>query len=1274
MALKLNDLKDIINGIQTGQAFLLLGQQYLRVDMNYYTQLCKNLSCAQPNEPMSLNELWKQNGADKLKSAMSEAADNAVCLLWFRTMMSLGWRGVFTSSPNITWFTRSTGDNFNLNLLDRETLDQSNAMNRNVFNKKNMPLIPLFGDETSLPDNADVLRKRKHVKNVFKMPCEKILDQYGYLIVDGIEDDDWFNLKQLYDLISGAPSPGLVYLFGMTRVRLESICDNEETWHDFKDLLNENKLVLEEKSFRAVIEELKLEEDYIDDDEDHSEEVSVRIGKNDIFWLKRSDCVRLQNIGITVLRDELMGSLNMKTHDLREEFADFLMDSTRSWNYFRTKGGAINSFHISRASEGSLKAAVIDQLKKAASQRSIILLKGNSNTGKSTTLKWFARYAYEEFPLSGSLGKGSVSNRYIVLYIYDDPTIYSEHWMEELEEFIKDSIYDGVTQKKQRISNVLIIWDNGNVQTKDKTYEKLSSKLNECNIVLVGSIYNFEARKFKQGSRPREVSIDAELTDIERRELEKLLLNVDPEMLQTLRRYEKDYREHSDRKYLFRILTHLAEYYHSPKWQKFRQLLNAKLNKEARETEKTTDEEFRLFMDTREAVLKRGIGSEIQLAIENLDPNRQKLNEPLKNAITDMNLILAVVGQFANRIVLPESLLLKTLMKYAPFEHEVEKLRKTLALDSMAKYEFNHETGRASISFRHSSEALEYLTLVLGSDDKSEEKTNRKTEEINILKRLIQNCDWETTTGMYEAKAVSALIRSFGANSYGKANDSDEFKGNYIVYSGYWDEIVETMQGQCGNNPDAHLTIAHFTRESIQLRQKYNNEDDIKKLKKVFRDMKNIVNEQDNVQTYFSRQTTSSRLYGEMCKNLLVCIELTDGWTNREMTDEFISTFHSAVNEVKRCNENVHRVGTIQLLDIWMKYVSHWMKNDFHQGFLQYISETLEYIETLLYDEGEHIEESDDLTSVLKNINEFYSRIGKEGKKGTEQLKVLFRNTNNDSWIYVQGKAELVKTYVAFQEEVNSQFRSDQEESISPRVFFLNENAAEDFNSSEEDRTLFKRIKQALRGVAEKIISDMDQLYHQNYGEMSFRCLRMYCQAKWLCYTGNLLLECNQRPGLNDAQWKEMNSICINALANSGNAKSETRALEFIRSIYEFVFEGKHWKFKRERNIEQPDRRICLCAPGANGEEARARLFRVSTKLNNNKIMAKIEKEVVDGKPVATRQIHSKYHSVYVPETVLKKHPNLKRKALTNIGQDFEIWFNLSGPQLKDVDVSGEEE
>ena len=1091
-----------------------------------------------------------------------------------------------------------------------------------------MPIIPLFGSETDLPQDKKSLRKLKDLRGDFETPCERILEKYGYLIIDGLENDDWFSIAGIRQMIGSAPY-GRVYIFGVTRQKLEDMCPDEDTWEDVSELLD-GRLQLCEKTLGQLADELGLTaRTGYESEEDRSGYAKLSVAKDDHLWIERSVCRRLEEMGITLLRDELMGSLSMRRRNIKDEFVSFLMQGAETdWRYFSISDSkeGVSSFYIKRGPEEPLRAAFLDQIGKPVTERRTIFLRGNSNTGKTTTLRWFARDIYMR--LSDGSGKkkerGKYNNRYVVMFISGRPELKNSSWMDDLKDIIKQKINDALTEKNEEIKNVVVIWDNPNSPHKRADYEALYKALDECNAVIIGSIFEFESNK---RSRNIEISLSPTLNDTEGVALMNLLKKIDTDMYNSVEEYRK--KVQSEKYNLFELLSQYAEYGYSDKWQDYREKLRVKFTTEADNTEEVANREFRLIEETREYALRKGIGAVFQQA-----------DEQFEEKITDLNKILAAAGQFNKVIMLPESLLLKTIMDGQQYmQAEIEKIRKILSLDSMVLCENDAESGVRYISFRHRREAQEYIKNTMGPDK------DRIPYEIDILKRLIWHCDWGTTTGYPEAEAVTALIRCFGPNSFGKFGEdiSDNKRGQYDFYKNYWLDIAKELRSDCYDNPEAILIAAHFTREATH------GSSSLTELTELYESMKDIAdNEYSNIP-----RSSKARLCGEMCRNLLEQMDILYAQKNNlsDLPSEFEALFRKTAKIAKSCNDNSEQngriVGTALLLDNWLNYV---LKD--YVSLEKYLPESLMYIELLFYDEEDHIAEGADYVNILEKIDKIYEYVGENSEKKIEKI---FKDRDNDSWLYLTAKKELLRVYKTFKNRPEFSSNTD---TISARVFFLNERAGRDFADSEELKELFAEIKKELREAAGEII----KLFVNNgvkLDEMTPRCLRLYLQAKWMLYTGNLLLEREQKPGLTNEQWKEISRICKQCILSDTSPVSLTRAAAFIDKIYQFVFEGKPWD--RMRYNGSPYRLICLCRPADDEGRILPRAFRISTEASNGVVKAKILNGDTDGISI------NKDGKCGVASTVLKIHPELKSRSVSNMSCQFELWFNLGGPLIMDL-------
>ena len=91
--------------------------------------------------------------------------------------------------------------------------------------------------------------------------------------------------------------------------------------------------------------------------------VRVTLPDGDVLWLDRKDITRFENMGITVMRDELMGSLFVDETNIERYFAEFMSQhEKKQWQYFNVRYGTEQfSFHVAREKENDLIQYIMEQ-------------------------------------------------------------------------------------------------------------------------------------------------------------------------------------------------------------------------------------------------------------------------------------------------------------------------------------------------------------------------------------------------------------------------------------------------------------------------------------------------------------------------------------------------------------------------------------------------------------------------------------------------------------------------------------------------------------------------------------------------------------------------------------------------------------------------------------------------------------------------------------------------------------------------------------------------
>ena len=1258
MTLTAKQINTLWDDIRRGTSALIRGQKYFCIDKNFYKQVTSALNTKDQNE--SFNDLFSANtNLKQFGEIMESCASQAIYQPWLRAIFSMGWNVILSSCAQSTWIKNSLGSNFSLTIDSEQTQPVP-------FSKKKLNYISLYGNENNLPDKKRIDKINRNPK-IFSSVFDLINQNYGHLIVDGIAEDDWFDIKHILYKIDSDKLYDCVYIFGMSERQIEDYFNSKDLEY-LKELINSRQIIVCESSLKDIITEYDMTEEENEEDIIVENTVRISLSDNDCFMLSRNECTRLKQMGITVMRDEILNPLILDDINKQEYLADFFIQNQPfNWGYFDViYQNKRTSFHVNRSpSEGLMISNIKAQLEKATIARDILLLKGNSNSGKTTTLRWIAY----ELTKNCNQKEYKKSGKHIVFYINGNPAEKEDNWKDQFVNFVKTNINNSKTIKKDRIRNIIIIWDNYNASNKKSDYLELFRKLNECNAIIIGSIYTFEEtiHSVRQGTAFSETELSSKLDTSAQSAISSILKMIDGDMYRSFSNMSKN-------NYLFETLMNFSKYKYSPKWNELQNMLRANLNKEAKETEDAADRLFNdfrnknpdSFEDVQKIVFKLGIGALSQAAFASLTDNeRIEKNKPLINSIRDMNMILAVAGQFKNQVRLPLSLLINTITAEKRFHGEYNKLNRILKNDSMVEYTVNN--GKITVSFRHPSEAIAYLENNLSSE-------YRKASETEVILRLIKNCQWENYE---EATAVTKLIRSFGTNSFGKYNEVIH-KTQYDEYQEYWKKISDTLNTHASSNPEAMLIAGHFTRDWIAAKD-ISGQQAIELLKNVFDNMSGAA---ENSNTLYSSKT---RLYGEMCSNLLK--RMDNGENNDDMEIEFNENFQNALinlNSSKSSGRSsIGNKDSVIPLDIWLQYVLRKEENK----IIELLPVTLQYIDHLLYEQADLIDSNVDYSNIIARISKIYEELE---NKTDDQLHSIFTDAQNDSYIYCIVKKKLIKVFSDYkcrQVEINeaqrtkiytfseiSENRSEDNENeriicrISGRIFFMNENAFRDFDqSAKEVNNLFHEIKISLKNTSEEIIEYMDKNY-DSFQNMSYRCLMVYLRAKWMYYTGNLMLETEQYPALTDTQWKELYDICCEIQRKIPNGFNVNRAVTFIQNIYRYCFTIESPNFSRQ--CEDPNRIICLCRP-MNGV-ACPRLFRVSIKQksNSNKYVAEIDKEIENGK---TKAFFTKRSNIHVPGDI-KGYNELTNRNL-NIDRDFVLWFNFSGALIRDPEpVNNENE
>lgn len=1249
------ELADLIERIKTDPSVLFLGQNYLS-SLNghnlFYETVNKELCDNQMPQLMEYKNIWEYVGCEgklgedefaKLRQIVGKIPTQA----WLRKILSMRWGMVVTSSVDSA-LVNCVGQNFTLSSIGYDVT----KFRREFMSKSFLRGIYLYGSIDGNngefpPESCDTRTMRsikKKVKDRVGWIYNDILRDYGVLVVDGWNPEtDW--LTTLLDDASDMPF-GSIYLFGISRQIAESDI--------ISGLVEDGIAHVESQSFAQAL----MEYGFFDDNEDLlsywngvsltdsevGKTITIRSSSNKYFYLN-IPLFSLDTLDshVTVIHDDLGYGGKTDEISIKENFAHFLQqNSMPAWVLYNENLG----FYFKRNVDKKLLDSIYDELKKKSSyHRSFIILEGISNSGKSASL------------VNLALRLRSM-HKYPVIFISGTPN--QAEFTENLKNFIKRYFLDRQNADGEWIENVIVIWDNNSDSSARQRYEKLASDLLECNVLVVGSLYSKKDTDndvYIDKTGIRHIRISAELTDNERNALKAVLERVDVELLN---RFEELVSKGKDT-YLFNVLQQLVNYSYSPEWKKVAEELRRRFNQEVDISENDAREAIIKYKqdisleDVKEVIYEKGVAASWQLQLEawmkansetfdskdavEADRYRTLLN--LNEDITLINQVLAMAGQFS--VELPVTLLLRMIHKDSnSISKEDLFINDVLENDSLIRYH-RDEQGYPMVRFRHPSEAGLYVSKNFGDDPQK-----LKEKEVDLLCGIIRACRWDD-----ESYEVLALVRKFGSNSDGKYNENIS-KGQYWNYADWWATIAECLKQNSDGNPEAVLVYAHLMREKYSYDKKHYLNGSEPYLRAAARELRQALEDHDR-----GNKAQYCRLIVEVCSNLVASMprDRESGIFDRDVFLEFHKHFIDAIRNWTT-NDSGSYFSTNALLDIWLNAI-HNFKCSFlslekaldNKEFVQALSNTINYIDILF-------EMSDDFDSLglLSKIDEVYKW---SGNLSMEKIGRKLSSNGNDTYLYLTARHCWLTN--------NPKPRPDSrlEEIIRYNLYFL----MDDADRREELLSCLTELKELAKISAMKAIDILTPNMALIHESKSSRCLYMLIRAKWLIYTGNMLLEEKQTPILTRSQWSELNELCgyyiIYCAKNNVPVKP---SVNIIKGIYLWTYtnniaEAKQVFSSARLNMgnEWFFERIGLCIEGTN----RLRQFNIDIKRNSHgKYEATIKRELAVNGKVGDSNIIGRY-GIYVSDWVLSNlFDGQQPRERYDIPKPVVIWFNSQGALL----------
>lgn len=1261
-----DELSCLIERIKTDPSVLFLGQNYLNSMSGrnpFYEAINQNICKGKMPLTPNYYDIWEfANGGERLTNENFAEFQKIVSEIptqwWLRKILSMRWGMVFTSSVD-NCLAHCVGPDFTLTSIGYDV----SRFKREYMSKRLLHGVYLYGSidgnngefPPELCDTRTLRSLKKRVSDRISWIYDYILRDFGIFIIDGwIPEQDW--LTFLLDNASDMPYAS-IYIFGVTPQMAQ-----DET---IRGLVEDGIAKIEKQTFAQALSEYGFFDDLeenetwwfgVSPNEEVGKTVTIRSeqGQDTYLNIPLSALDALDN-HIILLHDDLGYMDHPDRASTSDYFARFLQQgNTPVWSLYSPQ----MRFYFKRRIDETLWKAVNSQLKRSDSyHRSTIILEGVSNSGKTASLVNLAM-------------RFRALHKYPVIYIGGIPS--QSAFTENLKKFIKRYLLNRQDSNGAWVNSVIVFWDGNTDASAVQRYEKLAQDLIECNALVIGTAYshaNSELRASKAKSGITKIPISAELYPEEKTALEEVLKLVDEDLYE---RYQEIVFRAKSEPNLLHVLQQLSKYSYSPEWKSVAAALKMHFDQEVERSETETRlaaEKFEREIsmeEVEEAIARKGFAAAWQLQLENLlekmkveggdtkdsggiggkgndvadDKYRELLG--LQDDIRLLNETLAVAGQFS--VSLPVTLLLNMIHQDNGMPNRVNLfLNDVLANDSLIEYN-KDDQGYPMVKFRHPSEAELYVNKNFESDPQI-----LKQREVDLLCGIIRACRW----GEDESYDVISLIRCFGPNSFGKYSENVQ-RGNYCDYRDFWPQIANNLIKHAEGNPEAVLVYAHLMREKFTSDQDYGVPGSEDYLSLAARELRQALENHDQ-----HNKAQYNRLIVEVCSNLVASMprNRNKGIFDRDIFREMQNHFDNAISSWMY-QDTYNYFTTNSLLDIWLNAVQN-----FHNSFADHIkavedrefvkclSDSVSYID-ILFD----MEDDFDSMNLLDKIDNIYSWTASDAMKGISQR---LASGDNDTFLYLSAR----RCWLTNAPRPSS--RSEMAEIIRYNLFFLPD-MADRMVGLRPHLTDLKAMASAAAERAIAILSDnMDLIYRSR----SSRCLYMLIRAKWLLYTGNILLEEHQQPVLTREQWSELDELCNRyILFCAGTQMSIQPAGLLIRSVYLWSFTNNIGEsrslFSRLRQVMGNVwliERIGLCVAGS----AKLRQFNVDVRRSaNGRYEATICKEITTGSTPGSVSLVGRF-GIHISDWMLSYlFDGQEPRERYGIQKPVVLWFNASGPSL----------
>ena len=756
----LNEREELHIALKRGPVFLFLGQDYLRLESGADSFLLEVLRKYGPqdNASPSYDQIFKGEAHRSIDSSlawMRECCKRLSVPQWLKTVADFSWSGVYTSAIDTVW-----PRGFDTEWRELEPLFDEKYNPIDPRNQSRLHCTFLFGrvdqaEETTRPPlTIFESLKRKQVAVSLARRFPELITPLGVLIIEGYAGDtDWFNLEQLLPIIQDL-NPGQVHIFSVTPQLLK----NEYIFH----LVNNGQLVPHDESLAEYL--LKGENaGFIKLGRRVEEEHGQRIQLGDEILTVPTQIWRQVSRSAMILDETvLIAPPSLSEENRYQEFRNFLAQSGGRPRWFGYKRG----FAFSRGFEEELRREVSIRLKSKRQPRDVIILYGQTGTGKTVALGALAYQIRKE-------------RKYPVLFI------------ERKSQRPVNSDIDAFCQwaEDQGAPSTLVIWD-GMVEI-EQYHDLLRSLAGRGRkVVLVGSCYRENVSRIKQPGK-NFIEASARLSENEIEKLKEFINGFGSSLTDWLGRRVGQQYDDTFLAALYRLLPPTRGQIQEGVVQ---EMDAAELEMLRKAQKGELNPSFATVLG--QALLVAGLPHETLFSTE------KEIGGEKVDILQNLSALVMVPGRFGLKV--PIELLLRALNQ-EDYLNFVEVLNKI----DIIQWD-DDELGNIEIGARTSLEARLIVESRLGSAKTEVDFVNQLLVEVKDSGGFIQNPEVEFAVN---------LVRSMGPNG----PDANYFLPYYLDLSRALQELREKRGVQ---HPRLMLQEANLLREFVAKQNQFGTSSD----------------------------------------------------------------------------------------------------------------------------------------------------------------------------------------------------------------------------------------------------------------------------------------------------------------------------------------------------------------------------------------------------------------------------------------------------------------